>query len=645
MAGTLPLLRWFSRQRFDYNTTSDPRWRDQDATEPPDYQFREVQGRVVVLPEEPAPTGYRLLRNWWSSDRSDHHATTDGRWADPDVTEPPDYRFIRDEGYVFAQPYAGTVPLYRWWHSARTEHLTTSHPDWAEGGVAEELGYRYLGIDGWMYPPSSSTFSSAPAARFGKGGRSRQGGRPLFLILVDYLDSEIQPGVGQDAEDYFNHVVFGDAPSVVSLMSAVSHGRLQFFDAGTTRLTLQMTYAQATAMPVNQYDSTVLRAAAQAGADFARFDDNGDGILDGGDISVLAIQAQDPTTPDAAGGQTRWQTARVGGILFANVPVAFTWDLSDISSFAHELQHCLDVDQHIYGPGGSVNNRLSLFAAAQFRSASDAGPVQLDPWNKVLARWIEPRCVAINEAAGSVRLYAPESSGFAASQPLLFFDPTRSLDEFFLVEYRNPDIGLHDSGARFAGVAVWAVRRGSDGRAVPVTWPPPGVSWGRTDVMPHNYVIGSAGPGRGPLWTDADGTFPLSWYDGSDSGLRLRVGPVEHRGAAVAVQWKHRDHPFRPRLDRCTSQLQRDVSTTVSVQGVFPLEGPLYIELRHVGGTRIADLGSVQEPNADSRLLLRDVKLDMPPGTYEMGVRSAEGITSNGLHVSVVPAADRPPVH
>jgi hypothetical protein len=126
-SGAAALHRWFSLRRDDHYLTSDPAWNgaEGDSRAVPDYSWVRREGFVSRSPSAVgAPGGKLALHTWWSPSRADNLTTSDPTWAGaPGSTRPPDYRWVRLEGYVddpaLPQP-AGTVPLHRW-YSTRTD--------------------------------------------------------------------------------------------------------------------------------------------------------------------------------------------------------------------------------------------------------------------------------------------------------------------------------------------------------------------------------------------------------------------------------------------------------------------------------------------------------------------------------------------
>jgi hypothetical protein len=122
----------------------------------PDYDFVRLEGSVCS-PDVSQPPGTVPLYGWWSLSRGDNFATTDPGWAgNPGDSRPPDYDFVRLEGYVYSpdapQP-PGTVPLYSWWSLSRGDNFVTTDPAWAgEPGDTVPPDYDFVRLEGYLVP-------------------------------------------------------------------------------------------------------------------------------------------------------------------------------------------------------------------------------------------------------------------------------------------------------------------------------------------------------------------------------------------------------------------------------------------------------------------------------------------------------------
>lgn len=252
--------------------------------------------------------------------------------------------------------------------------------------------------------------------------------------------------------------------------------------------------------------------------------------------------------------------------------------IADRNLFCHELFHQLGFGTHLYGPAGAVNLGASFFAL-HFPTDPASVIATLDAPHRMRAGWMRPRVIRMDQTGGAARIGMTAGVADLDGQPpLLFYDPVRGHNEFFMVEYRNPnesrgfdtapgmvdrlDVittpgtprrgsdGMIDLGQ---GVAVWYVRVDETGeKLASLAWPPQsgtGDLDGAYLVSPQSLRAPFPVPGTGPLWQNGDGELQLRWYDGTPSGLMLRVGPMDASSRSVVVQWRHRSLPHRPRID------------------------------------------------------------------------------------------------
>lgn len=627
------LTTWWSQSRGDNVSTTDPEWeRGDPAPGPAGYSFVRAEGEVLAPNLTHQPSGARRLSRWWSGARRDNFTTSDPAWQDP--SSPPagsGYRFARHEGYILERPFAGTDPLGLWWSARSTDNHTTTHPSWREGSPGIPTEYRFGGVQGWVRRAHGGLPTEDPEP-FGFTDKERRGLRGLLVVICEYTDRVIdETAMGDLAEG-------GRQPSLVGMFQSLSGGRFSWSPVQVARVRFDEPIAEATSSVAEHDVKAVHLAVEQAGADLAAYDTDGDGVVGGDDLVVMTVVAD-----GVVGGQTRGlATLTAGGVTVRGVSLSANGDGSDISSFTHELVHTLRLDQHIYGPGASLNYRASCYAASTARASARAGPVHLDSWNRILAGWARPRVMPISLSGGVAAL--PAAQVAAASPhlgPLLFHDPRRGKDEFLLVEYRTPraacapPYGNYDSAVLGQGIAVWYVRRGPDGLAVGFDWPPPVVPKPGGNMV-ANFLIGPDGMGKGPFWRREHGVIALRWPDMTDTGLRLRIGSLEEGSSFAYVMWWHSGTPFLPRLDRVTpDRVLPGASRTIELEGVFPLEESLRIELGRMGAP--GSVRPVAEVSSGTDVDRIEVSVSLPRsrGWYELFVTRSDGSRSNGALINI----------
>ena len=129
--GLLPLFSYWSAVRKDNFATADPALTRQERLAPDYVRFR-LDGEVMH-PDAARPSGTVPLQSWWSAERQDNWTTSDPAYADRPRTIGPDYRPYRVEGFVFDprgdQP-DNTLPLHSWYSRVRADNFLTSDPAW-----------------------------------------------------------------------------------------------------------------------------------------------------------------------------------------------------------------------------------------------------------------------------------------------------------------------------------------------------------------------------------------------------------------------------------------------------------------------------------------------------------------------------------
>ncbi len=178
--------------------------------------------------------------------------------------------------------------------------------------------------------------------------------------------------------------------------------------------------------------SRVLKLASRT-IRFDQCDANGDGRVDRSELVVLRFGA-DPGIGGQMGGS--------GEISARGKRVATSVGLvakdTTRAGLVHELLHVWG-GTDIYGPGFSLNSRNSMMAAM----AGDDSFWDLDPWHLAKFGWVRPRFIAIGPTGsqgGGIELMqaAGHDSGTEVARPIVFYDPSRGLNEYFMAQYRTP---------------------------------------------------------------------------------------------------------------------------------------------------------------------------------------------------------------
>jgi hypothetical protein len=166
--------------------------------------------------------------------------------------------------------------------------------------------------------------------------------------------------------------------------------------------------------------------------------------------------------------------------------------------------------------------------------------LNLDPWHKMLAGWIEPRVAAIGPS-GKTELAAqhrPLAAEPLRKRPLLIYDPAKGKSEFLLLEYRTPHRLGYDQAAVTSGLVIWHAAYGANSS-------PTHLSSERKDCKGAFVQVISVFVRGAPDWlqglsrayTSANGGIALKWMNGADSGVRVRVAPHKPSDPVIEVSW------------------------------------------------------------------------------------------------------------
>jgi M6 family metalloprotease-like protein len=179
-----------------------------------------------------------------------------------------------------------------------------------------------------------------------------------------------------------------------------------------------------------------------------------------------------------------------GGVMIEHL--ARVGDAEPWPTIAHELAHRYLGLADLYVPRDLSHPGVGPYSLMCAGNRS----VHLDPWSRMKLGWLTPTVVV---ADGWTTL--GDTGRWPAGSALVLHDPSRSTNEYFIVENRWPGASL-DRDATPAGLAVWHVWEGGD--------PGPQDDWGRRSLR----LVWAAGP---PVALVADDcpTAPTPLFDGA----------------------------------------------------------------------------------------------------------------------------------
>ncbi len=223
--------------------------------------------------------------------------------------------------------------------------------------------------------------------------------------------------------------------------------------------------------------------------------------------------------------------------------VAVAGYAASFATVTHELSHLLGT-LDIYG-SDAYNQNASLLGPTIFPNNFDLNTFYLDPWHMMQLGWKEPRIVRLQDASNFA--FLDRAAIDDARGPILFFDPMRGTNEFYLAEYRNPgDTHNYDEDVAGTGVLLWYVMTqttyDSTSRNVTVRTvdPRPGDGVEEIDRLDLATIDPLAAVTNNDanvtFWNAVDGNVRPRWFDGTDTGLSLQVGLPG--SSSVPVSWK-----------------------------------------------------------------------------------------------------------
>jgi M6 family metalloprotease-like protein len=385
--------------------------------------------------------------------------------------------------------------------------------------------------------------------------------------------------------------------------------------------------------PPSYQNRAVVEAAVRAGRSFAPFDRNHDGVIAAEEVAIFTIgSGPDPVVGAGTRGVAELTVPGSGGLRLAGRMVVGMGEGGSLMSIAHELLHTLGAVD-LYGASGLSQN-LTLMGATMWPTEDVLQVFHADPWHKLRLGWALPEVVPLNGAGDETTLMAAGSTGGGFKGPVLIYDARRydvqgRKGEYFLVEYRARGLAStpdhHDEDSTGDGIVIWSVE--TDGAGNPLIIP----ALSGAGIDASVFTLGAPDGRRGgtAVWTESHGSIALRYRDGSDAGVRVRVGARPAGAHLLSFDWSPTGS-LRPRLDE--SDLTVYGTVPFRVDGAFPASAagvsawmrprvfgpPVRLEINYGPG----------------RLLLRRPDSAPTATTQEIWIEN-DGLRSNLLRVEV----------
>ncbi len=427
-----------------------------------------------------------------------------------------------------------------------------------------------------VVPPNGAT--PFGFARMRVNNVRASGDRPL-LVIMSHVQWSTVP-FNHDRQ-FYRDLYFGSGNATIQKYSQdVSYGGFRWVEAGVVGPVNLGDVPPDTSLP-DVMARTILRAA-EAGFNYAPYDTNHNGVVESQELGIALVD--DATLIYAATRgvpcvQPPGQGVRVCVAMSAHGQQA------SFVTIAHELTHLLGA-WDLYGSNCNSYG-TTLMSCTIVPSLDDREVYHLDPWHKIQLGWSDARAVGFQGGSATVplvlgsaataapvrsrdahiveRIEVPGSAAplsqldmaeggtrggtlrmmsvqwrgggqLAEQTPLIFFDGARGKKEYFMAEYRS---GAFSGGSNFdrnvaggAGLALWQVQVDDNlfPRIIPGLWAPH-----TSDAAVFLFGAPDGARGANRLWVPANGTIAVTYIDGTDSGLRLRLGNMQQD--TIDMEW------------------------------------------------------------------------------------------------------------
>jgi hypothetical protein len=660
----VPLYTWYSDARGDYFTTSDPSWAGEHG------EVRAGQGNYwclgieghVFSPEDERPAGTVPLYSWWSRSRKDNFLTSDPNWAG-EVGDrragQGDYRLFRIEGYIPARPVAGTLALRSFWSRNRRDNAATAMPDWRAAADPQRGDYVRYRTEGYVFASYTTHHSKANDRllrdRYGLGRLPTPEATPLLVVALDYPDTRFS-----DASplNKFRRMFATDRwPNLTSYISQASANKFRWAPIEIVGVvTSARSLAGAIGAGGGWRRREVLQLARAAGIDFSDYDNNPpDGVIRSNELAVVRFSPGE----NPVGGQNGRPAPFTAEGVDVQASVNLVGEDVPLTNVGHEGLHAFGAED-IYGPRRAFNFRLSLMGANL--GANQNGFYLPDPWHRMQLEWgwtnARVSFIFDDEPGQFVRLPNAATTHYDSPAAVLLADPSTRPNEFFMLEFRRGcgSGWTEEACNRYAdnavaddGLAIWHILTDSDRslRRITRNMDAAGVvAWfpgSQPQEVQGALLVGAPNRslGQGSLWRQSDGEISLRWFDGTDTGVRIRVGYMSD--ASLEVEWALADVGFIPSILKVAPPNVRRGGRLV-LDGVFGLRGSRTVNLRRGGvvldlavETWSSERVSVRLPHFTA--VRGPGPRPLPTGTYELRVYAdaRRTLASDALTVEVVP--------
>lgn len=424
------------------------------------------------------------------------------------------------------------------------------HRDGTAGWVANSGNHIGGGWNDARYAPPPTALGHGS---YTVNGRPALGSRRLLVVLAEYTNTPQNdfppfPSMAGAAHSpsFYDQIGFGTPTPPFSTNNPVnpasllgyflenSGGRFRWVRAGQGLVgPVSMGAFSDGGSPERRAANILTRVSQSNLVRLTDHDVNNDGTVAFDELCVLIVENFDGSSPlqpaNRPNNPIQVSEFSLGGTVSKTVAVqvAFAGPRTPFYQIAHEVAHSVGLGATSDLRGyGEQNNMLTLMSGYSFDS-DDQRSVHLDGFHKHVLGWTDARVFSL---AAPQEVAVPVTHAARPDAPVLLWDPARGTGNYFLLEFRTPNspqglaydeaVAGSNPGVVQEGLAIWRV---------------PGIPSG-SRVTEH---LGSTDlrPAGSTLWQPGQITPELTWSDGTSTGTRIRVGPINHHRGAIQVAW------------------------------------------------------------------------------------------------------------
>jgi M6 family metalloprotease-like protein len=407
--------------------------------------------------------------------------------------------------------------------------------------------------NGWNDARHAPPLAALGHRSFTVNGRPALGSRRLLVVLAQYDNTSqndfppfpANPGAAH-SPSYYDRAAFGTPTPPFSTSNPANPASLKgYFLENSCGRFLWVRAGQGMVGPVSMGafsngGNPGLRAANVLArvSQFNLFrltdnDFNNDGTVAFDELCVLIIENFDGPSPlqpaNRPNNPIQVSEFSLGGTVTKTiaVQVAFVGPRTPFYQIAHETSHSLGLGAASDLRGyGEQNNLLTIMSGYSFNS-DDQRSVHFDAFHKHVLGWTDARVFSLSAPQETI---IPVTHEAQPDAPVLLWDPLRGVGDYFLLEFRTPNshhglaydeaVAGSNPGSLQEGLAIWRMPGIPSGSR-------PTEHLGSTDLRPAGST----------LWQPGQTTPELTWSDGTPTGTRIRVGPINRESGTIQVAW------------------------------------------------------------------------------------------------------------